>query len=629
MINCAFIVNIPPLIIVLTHVCTHLVCEINWNQTTCDERPKTEEEMEAVNKERYKVGDGDEDLAIRAATPAKTKTDGEGGSKKPQDAAKSSENTVEAEHSKVTKVGKADGGGLSKSTTRQRGIYAAKKLADNAKAVNVAELMDSLALEWSEKKAKDEEEAKESNANSEKKVEDDAKSPTPVIPSVDYSDDESDSDDDLNLEQFVKTAAIKTPAKKALPAPIAVKPKIVAEVATPPPPEKSVKQPLSEKDAAKALSKKEKKKAAAAAKKEKKKAAAAAAAAAASASNQNMPKDGISTNKQKKVAPPAIVEKALPSKELVPPQPNRKRPPPGLALKSPVPMEIAQAMKSSTIDYGDRVNDTALPQAPIRRKSPSVALEQSPDLFIMQDSPSPTPPVPPPHPVQSQTTSNSSPVRSASTSHPISPSLVTRISSLTADNEVLTAKTNFLESENQSLRAEIEALRNQINIDRQSAVEALQRVQLKSYISDTAKDAAEERGAWLEAVLVDAVAELTTREVVRIETNEAIKSVSYSAVQTPAPSSSYHMQQMPPPQQQQPSQRSSVLPPLDEGDQHNSNVSSLTSQQRSATGLNSFSFEGDLSLGQFSSQNSGGILPQAPWPRDEGVFARLRRGDDA
>eukprot|EP00986_Skeletonema_menzelii_P018361 scaffold26631_cov139-Skeletonema_menzelii.AAC.2 len=562
--------------------------------------------MEAANKERYKVGDGDEAFAIRS---------------KSQDAVPKIKINIHIEDIEQTRIGQ--GGGLPKSETRQRGTYAAKKLADNSKEVDVAELMDSLALEWSEKKANDEEEVEESNTSSDQKVEDDIESVSPVIPSVDYSDDESDSDDDLNLEQFVRTAASKTPAKKALPAPIAVKPKIVAEVPTPPSPEKPAKQPPSEKDVAKALSKKEKKKAAAAAKKEKKKAAAAAAAAvAATASNQNVQKDNIPTNKPKKVAPPVVADKSVSAKESGPPQTNQKRPPPGLVPKSPVTMEIAQAMKSSTIDYGDRVNDTALPQAHIGRNSPSAVLEQSSDLFIMQDSPSPTTNAQPPHPVQSQVMSNSLPIQSASTSHQISPAIVSRISSLTADNEVLTAKANFLESENQSLRAEIEALRNQINSERQSAVEALQRVQLKSYISDTAKDAAEERTAWLEAVLVDAVTELTTREVVQIETNEAIKSVSYAAVQAPAPSSSsYHMQQMP----QQPPQRSSVLPPLDEADQHNSTVSSL----RSSDGLNSFSFEGDLNLGQFSSQNSGGILPQAPWPRDEGVFARLRRGDDA
>ncbi len=575
-------------------------------QTTCSERPKTEEEMEEVNKGRYKVGDNDADFAIR---PAKKKTDGEGGSEIPQGEPKTSDNSVGSDDN-------VKGGELPKTTTRQRGSsYAAKKLASDSKEVNINEMMDSLALEWSEKKV----EVKESKANSEKKEEVNVKPATPVIPSVDYSDDESDSDDDLNLEQFVRSAVSKTPAKKAPVAPVAVRPKVV-EMPSTPPPEKVVKQTQSEKDAAKALIKKEKKKAAAAAKKEKKKAEKAAAAAAA-ASNQNVQKDNIPTTKSKKVAPSVVAEKAVPTKESGPPQTNQNRPPPGLVSKSPVSMEIAQAMKSSTIDYVDRVNDTALPQAPIGSKSPNLSLEQSSDLFIMQDSPSPSPRSPAPQSVQSQIMSNSSPMRSASTSQPISPSIVARISSLTADNEVLTAKANFLESENQSLRAEIEALRNQITADRQSAVEALQRVQLKSYISDTAKDAAEERAAWLEAVLVDAVTELTTREVVRIETNEAIKTVSYAAVQAPAPSPSYHhVQQMPP-------QRTSVLPPIDDGDQQrNSNLSSLRS---TTNGLDSFSFEGDLSLGQFSSQNSGGILPQAPWPRDEGVFARLRRGDDA
>ena len=214
------------------------------------------------------------------------------------------------------------------------------------------------------------------------------------------------------------------------------------------------------------------------------------------------------------------------------------------------------------------------------------------------------------------------PIRSPSASQAISPSVVSRLSTLTAENEVLIAKNNFLESDNQSLRAEVEALRNQMAMDRQSAVEALQRVQLKSYIADTARDAAEERATWLEAVLVDAVAEMTTREVVRAETNEAIKAVSYSVVQERAiaslePPPSFNMQQ----QMQSPPM--SVLPPSDLGD--HSPLDQGSSSNRPADAPSSFSYEGDLNLGRIS----GGILPQAPWTRDEGVFARLRRGDDA
>ena len=520
------------------------------------------------------------------------------------------------------------GGGLPKSSTRQRGTFAAKRLADKSKDVNIAELMESLALEWSERKEKE-------LSKKSKKVDNDTKSAasssstpektsSPIIPSVDYSDDESDSDDDLNLEQFVKSAPSKaTPAKKApIVAPVPIRPKIV-EMSSHQTSEKPTKQPPSEKESTKALSKKEKKKAAAAAKKEKKKAAAASAAPAPT-SNPIASKESSPTNKQKKVASPAVVDKPVKPKELAPPQ---SRPPPGLVRQSPVPMEMTQlkAMKSSTLDYSDRVNDTALPQPPAARESPTIPLDQSSDLFIMQNTPSPTPHIsPPPHQAQLQATNISSPLIPASTSRPLSPSVINRISSLTADNEVLTAKANFLETENKSLRAEIEALRNQMTIDRQNAVEALQRVQLKSYISDTAKDAAEERAAWLEAVLVDAVAELTTREVVRIETDEAIKAVSYAAVQPNALPSSYHSQQMQPP----PPQRTSVLPPLGDVEQLSSTVSPHASH-RSTNRLDSFSFEGDLNLGHFSAQTSGGILPQAPWPRDEGVFARLRRGDDA
>ena len=532
---------------------------------------------------------------------------------------------------------------------------------------NVAELVDSLAIEWSEKKEAEKNEVVDRNEpssskksfsnDSEKNTTEDenrATSSSPVIPSVDYSDDESDSDDDFNLEQLVgrnKAAAAAssrtTPVKKA---PVAA-PKIV-ELSNPPPTpsEKSVKQQA---DKEKALNKKEKKKAAAVAKKEKKKAEKAAAAAAAAttttASSRSKDTNNNSTiiKQQKKVA----VEKPVPVKESTTPQSKQRVTTPTTAFrKSPIPetsqpntinpsraSQIAQVLKSSTIDYGDRVNDTALPHPPgIRQQSPIVAqssLEQASDLFILQESSSSTAPphVSPPPNIQvsqSQLTSNTTttPIRSPSASQAISPSVVSRLSTLTAENEVLIAKNNFLESDNQSLRAEVEALRNQMAMERQSAVEALQRVQLKSYIADTARDAAEERATWLEAVLVDAVAEMTTREVVRAETNEAIKAVSYSVVQERAiaslePPPSFNMQQ----QMQSPPM--SVLPPSDLGD--HSPLDQGSSSNRPANTPSSFSYEGDLNLGQLSSRTSGGILPQAPWTRDEGVFARLRRGDDA
>jgi hypothetical protein len=533
---------------------------------------------------------------------------------------------------------------------------------------NVAELVDSLAIEWSEKKEAEKNEvvnrdepssSKESSSNnSEKKAtadENRATASSPVIPSVDYSDDESDSDDDFNLEQLVgrnKAAAAAssrtTPVKKA---PVAA-PKIV-ELSNPPPTpsEKSAKQQA---DKEKALSKKEKKKAAAAAKKEKKKAekAAAAAATATTTTSSSRPKDTNNNSSITKQQKKAAVEKPVPVKESTTPQSKQRVTTPTTALrKSPIPetsqpnnnpsraSQIAQVMKSSTIDYGDRVNDTALPHPPgIRQQSPIVAqssLEQASDLFILQESSSSTAPPhvsPPPNIQVSQSqlmsnTTTTTPIRSPSASQAISPSVVSRLSTLTAENEVLIAKNNFLESDNQSLRAEVEALRNQMAMERQSAVEALQRVQLKSYIADTARDAAEERATWLEAVLVDAVAEMTTREVVRAETNEAIKAVSYSVVQERAiaslePPPSFNMQQ----QMQSPPM--SVLPPSDLGDH---SPLDQGSSNRPADAPTSFSFEGDLNLGQLSSLGSGGILPQAPWTRtqDEGVFARLRRGDDA
>jgi hypothetical protein len=613
-------------------------------------------------------GNGLDNISANNGSSNNTSAAGDGSSNGADEENKSKQSTDSPSGKKRVALKKTSRSGYALAKECLEAVQAGEESSGKP---NVAELVDSLAIEWSEKKEAEKNEvvnrdepssSKESSSNnSEKKATSDenrATTSSPVIPSVDYSDDESDSDDEFNLEQLVgrnKTTAAAssrtTPVKKA---PVAA-PKIV-ELSNPPPTisEKSAKQQV---DKEKALSKKEKKKAAAAAKKEKKKAekaAAAAATAATTTTSSSRPKDTNNNNTIIKQQKKAAVEKPVPVKESTTPQSKQRVTTPTTAFrKSPIPetsqpnnnpsraSQIAQVMKTSTIDYGDRVNDTALPHPPgIRQQSPIVAqssLEQSPDLFILQESSSSTAPPhvsPPPNIQVSQsqlmsntTTTTTTPIRSPSASQAISPSVVSRLSTLTAENEVLIAKNNFLESDNQSLRAEVEALRNQMAMERQSAVEALQRVQLKSYIADTARDAAEERATWLEAVLVDAVAEMTTREVVRAETNEAIKAVSYSVVQERAiaslePPPSFNMRQ----QMQSPPM--SVLPPSDLGDH---SPLDQGSSNRPADAPTSFSFEGDLNLGQLSSLGSGGILPQAPWTRtqDEGVFARLRRGDDA
>ncbi|KAL3782771.1 hypothetical protein HJC23_003092 [Cyclotella cryptica] len=59
--------------------------------------------------------------------------------------------------------------------------------------------------------------------------------------------------------------------------------------------------------------------------------------------------------------------------------------------------------------------------------------------------------------------------------------------------------------ENESLKAENAQLRREFEAARQKSTEAIQRVQLKAYIAETARDSAQERAALLEALLVEVI----------------------------------------------------------------------------------------------------------------------------
>jgi hypothetical protein len=62
-----------------------------------------------------------------------------------------------------------------------------------------------------------------------------------------------------------------------------------------------------------------------------------------------------------------------------------------------------------------------------------------------------------------------------------------------------------LRTENESLKSENAKLRREFEAARQKSTEAIQRVQLKAYIAETARDSAQERAALLEALLVEVI----------------------------------------------------------------------------------------------------------------------------
>lgn len=171
------------------------------------------------------------------------------------------------------------------------------------------------------------------------------------------------------------------------------------------------------------------------------------------------------------------------------------------------------------------------------------------------------------------------------------------------------SRLSALASENESLKAENEVLKRDLLATRQQTTEAVQRVQLKSYIADTARDAAEERAAKLEAMLVDAVTQMTCKEVVQLEVNDAFCAAAYSVVapiHSMAPQSMASVLHSP-----QPSPRpSSLLLPL---------PNTLPS---------------DI-LQQHSQRNTQTL--RVPWVREDGrlgasrdsVLSRLRRGGES
>jgi len=282
-------------------------------------------------------------------------------------------------------------------------------------------------------------------------------------------------------------------------------------------------------------------------------------------------------------------------------------------------------MKPLTMDYEDRVNDTALlppstNAAPIAHTShilPPLVLESE---HPYEGQMTPPPIVPPSLPVA---TAKDQPINPTPNTHPSSHLL----SSLTSSNELLNATNNFLLASNKSLQAENEALRMKLAAGKQLAVEAVQRVQLKAYIAETARDAAEERTRWLESVLEDVVAEMAGKDV-------GAMSPAYHLQQSPHPSNSGAALPL--------SSRMAPLPPS--GGMHNDVLGRPPAPSLQSTYYNHH---------QGNNQGNGShpsAFPSAPrdsvstdfweppWVRNESpslganresVLSRLRRGDHA
>lgn len=129
-----------------------------------------------------------------------------------------------------------------------------------------------------------------------------------------------------------------------------------------------------------------------------------------------------------------------------------------LSADVPNPDVVAHIMVPLKIDYKDRVSDTALPRPD--KSAPELSADELRESIV--------PPM--------------SPTRSRH-----------------ANNSAFSA----LISEIESLKAENAQLRREVAAAGQNLTEAVQRVQLKAYIAETARDSAQERAALLESLLLE------------------------------------------------------------------------------------------------------------------------------
>jgi len=150
-------------------------------------------------------------------------------------------------------------------------------------------------------------------------------------------------------------------------------------------------------------------------------------------------------------------------------------------------------MRSATIDYDDRVNDTALPLP--NQDAEANSLPMSMDKIDKLSS----------SPVQPILIYN---VQAAKTADEVS--LLQRVTNLTLENELLIVQNNLLINQNRALTEKL------VETKRQS-IEAVQQVHLKAYIAETARIAADERATQMVGIVGGLVTDMVTDEVLRQE----------------------------------------------------------------------------------------------------------------
>jgi len=153
----------------------------------------------------------------------------------------------------------------------------------------------------------------------------------------------------------------------------------------------------------------------------------------------------------------------------------------------PIPKQSSPTLMKPTtvIDYEDRVNDTFL----------------EPHKFA------PSPISPPPG------------------INATVPEIPTEVEESTSLSQI-TAQNSFLIDQNKSLLNQLEVLREKLNSSKQQSVEAIQRVQLKAYVAETARATAEEKASKLENLLVSVITDMTSGGVIRQEVQDSIFTTS-------------------------------------------------------------------------------------------------------
>lgn len=260
----------------------------------------------------------------------------------------------------------------------------------------------------------------------------------------------------------------------------------------------------------------------------------------------------------------------------------------------PVPIsgrDIARDfMKTATIDYDDRVNGTALPE-------PYVNTDLEPDEPL------------------GPTTISENVIETLGTAKDGDASSLLRLSTVTYQNKILTAQNNFLTQQNQSLLSANEELQCQLAAVKRQTVEAIQQVQLKAYIAETALSAARDRASVMENLLVNIITDVAADEVVEQEVRESIATYSSMMISQNNHESARRSMSL-----------CSGSPPL--SPQHESSASSsMNSHKSHEQSASSKDFWGWM----FRNKTDVGVSSSTAtaFVSDHDVLSRLRRGNHA